>query len=98
MEYYHCSQSLKPNEYFGIAYLEKNVIFIRKFANFAITEFWKISFFFTGSRSCSNQTKVGMEYHHCVQRLKQKEYFGIAYLEKNLIFVRKFANFAITEF
>ena len=82
----------------GVACLGKKWFFIRNFANFANCEFLRIlkKFFFIGSRSCPNQTKLGIEYHPCNESVKQKV-VGIACLEKKWFFIRNFANFANCE-
>ena len=73
MEYPMCTQSGKQKKILLQLAQEKSQIFIREFANFAIREFQK-QVYFVGSRSCSNRTKLGMEYHMCIQSLKQKEF------------------------
>ena len=40
---------------------------------------------FIGSRSCSNRTKLGMEYPQGIKSVKQKKIFGIACLGKKFV-------------
>ena len=50
------------------------------------------------SWNCSNQTKLCVEYNHCSQSVKQKEFLIYFAKEEKEIILRKIANFAISEF
>ena len=63
----------KTKSIFALACTGKKLYFHTKFANFANKEFKK-SVFFIGSRSCLNQTKLGMEYPRSDLILKRKEF------------------------
>ena len=83
----------------GIACLGKKWFLIQNFANFANCEFLRIlkKFFFIGSRSCPNQTKLGIEYHQCNDSVKPKScWYSLS--RKKWVFIRNFANFANCEF
>ena len=73
IEFQQCNESAKQ-KVVGKACLGKKWFLIRNFANSANCEFLRIlkKFFFIGSRSCPNQTKLGFEYHQCNNRVKPK--------------------------
>ena len=51
-----------------------------------IASYWEFlkKFFFIGSRSCPNQTKLGMQYHQCNESVKQKNWYTLS--GKKLVF------------
>ena len=51
----------------------------------------EICLFFIGSMSCSNQTKLGMNYHHCSLIVKQENFWYTLLPRKKGIFLLKFA-------
>ena len=78
----------------GIACLGKKWFFMRNFANFANCELLRIlkKFFFFGSRSCPNQTKLGIEYHQCNDSVKQKScWYSLP--RKKMVFHTEFCEF-----
>ena len=77
-----------------VACLGKKWFFIRNFANFANCELLRIliKFFFIGSRSCPNQTKLGIENHQCNERVKQKIcWYSLP--RKKMVFHMEFCEF-----
>ena len=77
-----------------VACLGKKWFFVRNFANFANCELLRIliKFFFIGSRSCPNQTKLGIENHQCNERVKQKScWYSLP--RKKMVFHMEFCEF-----
>ena len=98
MEYHLCNESVKQKN-FWLSAPRKKLGFHTEFCEFReLRIFENFNFFFSGSRSCPNQTKRGMEYHQCNESVKQKKKFGWARLGKSWVFIRNFANFANCEF
>ena len=55
-----------------------------EFRELRIFENFKKKIIFIGSRSCPNQTKLGMEYHPCNDSVMQKKWYTLS--ERNLVF------------
>ena len=62
----------RKKRFFGIACLQKSSFFNRKIRHIRLFYFRKYGNFI-GSRSCSNRTKLGMEYPMCTQSVKEKK-------------------------
>ena len=67
-----------------LTFLEKKILFQSEISTYSLII--RLFYFqkyrnFIGSRSCSNQTKLGMEYQQCNLHVKQKK-IGIACLGK----------------
>ena len=76
MEYPMCTQSVKEKN-FGIACLGKKFVFQSEILAYSLII--RLFYFqkyrnFIGSRSCSNRTKLGMEYPICTQSVKEKKF------------------------
>ena len=89
MEYPMGTQSLKQKEFLLQLAQEKSSYFNRKYRLIRLFYFQKYRNFI-GSRSCSNLTKLGMEYPTCIQSLKQKEFLLQLAQEKSSYFNRKY--------
>ena len=61
---YHGKVESKTKRIFAIACLGKKFVFNRKYPVIRLFDFKKYRSFI-GSRSCSNQTKLGIEYSVC---------------------------------
>ena len=67
----------KTERIFGKACLGKKLVFQSEISTYSLII--RLFYFrtyrnYVGSRSCSNQTKLGMEYPQCISSLKQKEF------------------------
>ena len=56
----------------GISCLGKKLVFHTEICEFCDYLIWE-KVFFIGSRNCSNQTKLGMQYPKCIESVKQNE-------------------------
>ena len=72
MEYPMCTQSVKLKDFLSQLVYKKSSFFNRKFRLIRLFYFRKYRNFI-GSRSCSNRTKLGMEFPMCTQRVKEKK-------------------------
>ena len=93
------NQSVKQKEFLLQLVQAISQFFIRNFKNFANCELLRILRIgpFHRVKELSKTIKVSKDYHQCNQSVKQKEFLVQLAWPKSWVFIRKFANFAMSE-